>query len=134
MHRLTLPIALILFAGCSPFAEEQAADVFTEARLFHDEGDLDKAIACYTLALELNPRPVVYLHRAEARLKNGDPAGALTDCDAAIQLDPTDATSYRMRGKLHKAMGDETKAAADLEKAVELGLDPEKAGPVRFAR
>lgn len=56
MLRCTLLIALILFAGCSPSAEQQAADVFTEALLYHEEGDLEKAIACYGLALELEPR------------------------------------------------------------------------------
>ena len=44
MIRYALPIAMILLADC-PTSEEHVADVFTQARLFHDEGDLDKAIA-----------------------------------------------------------------------------------------
>ena len=56
-----LPIALILLAGC-PSSEEQVADVFTQARLFHDEGDLDKAIAGYTLTIKLDPTGVASYH------------------------------------------------------------------------
>ena len=96
MLRYTLPTVLILFAGC-PTPEEQAADVFTQAQLFHDEGDLDKVIACYSLVMELDPRPVAYLHRAEARLVNGDIEGALADCEATLRLDPDMADAYRGR-------------------------------------
>lgn len=56
MHRYALPIALLLLADCAPAAEKQAADVFTEAQLFHEEGDLEKAMACYNLIIVLDLR------------------------------------------------------------------------------
>lgn len=46
--RPPLHIALILLAGC-PSPEQQAADIFTEAQLFVDEGEYGKTIACYGL-------------------------------------------------------------------------------------
>ena len=88
MVRYALPIVLVLLAGC-PTPEEQAVDVFTEAQLFHDEGNLEKAIAGYGLAIELDPHNAeAFLHRAEARLVSGDLDGAFEDCNKAIQLPP----------------------------------------------
>jgi hypothetical protein len=40
MLRCALPIALLLLAGCGPTAEQQAADVFAEARFLHEEDEL----------------------------------------------------------------------------------------------
>ena len=97
MHRSTLPIALILLAGC-PGPEEQSVDAFAEAQLFHDEGNLEKAIAGYGLAIELDPHNAeAFLHRAEARLVSGDLDGAFEDCNKAIQLAPDAADAYRAR-------------------------------------
>lgn len=121
MHRLTLPVALILLTGC-PSTEEQAADVFTEALLFAEEGN-------YSTAIELDPRPVVYLHRASARLKYGDIEGALADCNEAVQLAPTMADAYRARASVHIALVDSESALADLDEAIR--LDPTDAASYR---
>ncbi|MBN1393799.1 MAG: tetratricopeptide repeat protein [Pirellulales bacterium] len=48
------------------------------------------------------------------------PADALKAYDRAIKLDPTDPASYRARGQLHKQLGSDAKAAADLARAKEL--------------
>jgi len=61
-------------AGCGPTIAEQAADVFAQGRLHHENGNLEKAIACYSLAIELDPNNAeVYIHRAEARFANRCP-------------------------------------------------------------
>ena len=103
--------------------------ISTEAQLFHDAGDLDKAIACYGLVIELDPRPVVYLHLAEARLVNGDIEGALADCEEAIRLDPDMADAYRGRAGVHIARVDPESALADLDEAIR--LDPTDAASYR---
>ncbi len=129
MLRHTLPIALVLLAGC-PTPEQQAADVFTEAQLFHNEGDLDKAIAGYDLAIGLDPHNAeVYVHRAEARFTNGDPEGALDDCTKAIELAPDMADAYKGRAAVHIFRTDFEPALADLDKAIR--LDPTDATSFR---
>ena len=124
MHRL----ALILLTGC-PSTEQQAADIFTEAQLFTEEGDFGQAIKCYDLVIELDPRPVVYLYRAEARLKYGDIEGALADCNEAIRLDPAMADAYLGRVSVNIARMDSESALADLDEAIR--LDPTDAASYR---
>ena len=66
MIRYGLPIAQILLTGY-PASEEQAADIFTQGQLYHDDGDLDEATAAYNVAIELDLHaPEAYLHRGLA--------------------------------------------------------------------
>ena len=123
MHRYTLPIALVLFAGCGPPAEEQAAPVFAQGRRHHEAGDLQKAIASYDLALELDPgNTEVYVRRAEAYFSVGDPDSALADYTEAIRLDPHLAEAYKGRAGILVALSNFEAALADLDRAVQ--LDP----------
>ncbi len=107
-------------------------------------GDTTGAILDYTSAMMLDPdNPKYYLHRREAYLRQGDLANAKQDADkvaalqtiqslgAAVKARPKDADAYLARGKHHHQAGDETRALADFDRAVE--FDPIST-EVRLAR
>ena len=48
---------------------------------------------------------------------------AIADFDEAIALDPQDALAYANRGYAYYNLGDDDKAIADYERALELGLE-----------
>ena len=61
-----------------------------------------RAIADFTMAIEINPRFVLaYFNRGEDRFVLGDLRGAMTDFDNAIEIDPQfeDAYYYRASAK-----------------------------------
>jgi serine/threonine-protein kinase len=99
-------------------------------RAFTDEpdepatrSDLSDAIADFTRAIELTPRPAAAsaLHnRGAARHAGGDLTGALADFSEALAIDPAHAITYVNRGTVHKALGELTAARADLDRAIEL--------------
>jgi protein O-GlcNAc transferase len=60
------------------------------------------------------------LQEADRRLNAGDPRGAKTALDEAVQLDPDNAGARAMRGQLLEALGDDRGAAAEFRKAAEL--------------
>ncbi len=55
-------------------------------------------------------------------LAGGPFAAAIADFTQAIELDPQRANAYRLRGVAYKNIGEEAKAEADYEKAMQLGL------------
>lgn len=123
MHRYAPLIALILFAGCGPTAKERAAEAFAQGRLHLHDGDIQEAIACYDLAIELDPgNAEVYVRRAETRFTLGDPDGARADFEKAIRLDPDMADAYKGRATVLVVLTDFEAALADLDKAIQ--LDP----------
>jgi tetratricopeptide (TPR) repeat protein len=58
--------------------------------------------------------------RAEMRFKLNDIAGAMTDYNRAIEINPNDACAHTGRGNAHVSAGNWTAALADLSKAIEL--------------
>ncbi len=50
---------------------------------------------------------------------------ALEDLDVANELNPLFANTYYLRGFLYYEIGEMHKAISDLERALELGLDPD---------
>ena len=56
-----------------------------------DSGDMDRAMADYDRAIELDPQESsLYVSRCWARNMFDDFEGAIADCDAAIELGSTD--------------------------------------------
>ncbi len=87
------------------------------------QGDLQGALADYTLAIQLDPQNGrAHSQRGSARYKTGDWAGAVEDFTRAIQLGGGDARTYFNRGIARYRLGDYEGAVADYTHA--LRLDP----------
>jgi tetratricopeptide (TPR) repeat protein len=76
----------------------------------------------YTYAPPKDTATSDILLSANAKYKNRDYLGALTDYTLAIQIDPTDALAFCCRGVAYYRLGDEEDAMRDYTRSIE--LDP----------
>ena len=67
---------------------------------------------------------MTYSNRGFAYYNQEEYEKAIVDYSKSIELDPTDAGVYSLRGLAYELLGDEKKAAADSAKAKELGFEP----------
>eukprot|EP01062_Namystynia_karyoxenos_P020312 TRINITY_DN176_c0_g3_i2.p2 TRINITY_DN176_c0_g3~~TRINITY_DN176_c0_g3_i2.p2 ORF type:complete len:451 (+),score=164.86 TRINITY_DN176_c0_g3_i2:95-1354(+) len=89
-------------------------------------GDRDGAVAKLTAALRLHPRIApLWAARADLNLKARRPTRALSDCAAALALNPDQAKALRVRGQAQRRLGKWEEAAADLRKANSIDFDPD---------
>ena len=93
------------------------------------DGQYDRAIAEFDLALEANPgHPLAYLGIALALMHQNRHEASLEAFDHALALDDSLAVAYADRGILHDRMGRHDLALQDYRRA--LALDPKLAdGP-----
>jgi tetratricopeptide (TPR) repeat protein len=78
-----------------------ARDFQTRGELWRREGDLDKAVADFTSAIELAPQtPVLYLERGLTLVAKKENERAMADCDQALRLDPKYQLAYVLRAQL----------------------------------
>lgn len=85
------------------------------------KGELDRAIADYTLAIAFDARAAVaYYNRSLARNRKGDLSGALSDCNRAIELNPRFGNAYLFRGAIRYGQGQFDAAISDYSKAIEI--------------
>lgn len=83
----------------------------------------EKALECYSKAIELDPTNAIYFsNRAAAYSMMGDHFGALEDAKKSCALNPNYAKAYNRLGKAHLALGEPEEAATAFTKALE--LDP----------
>jgi tetratricopeptide (TPR) repeat protein len=91
--------------------------------VWHDKGDLDRAIADYNEAIRLDPKQAnAYRNRGNAWREKGDLDRAIADLSEAIRLDPKYANAYVNRGNVWHDKGDIDRAIADYNEAT--GLNP----------
>lgn len=88
------------------------------------KGDLDRAIADFTLAIEIAPKfAAAYANLCWLRaLANRDLPLALADCDVAIRLAPLDPAAISARGYAYYRLNRFDEAITDYDSA--LKLDP----------
>lgn len=100
---------------------ESAAKIFYSYGIAEqDKGDLNKALAAYNRAIELDQKLAkAHSYRALIKAKKGDIDGALTDLNQAIELDPNSAILYNARG-IAKRDKDLDGALADYNHAIEI--------------
>ena len=100
-----------------------AVAYFNRGDAYSYKGDLDRAIADYDQAINLEPTyALVYSKRGNAYSYKGDLDRAIADYDKAISLDPKLGDAYYGRGKTYDKRGRTELALADLRQA--FGLIP----------
>lgn len=114
-------------------AEQLGVPVESEAGIYTNNLDLDRALATYDRALQQKPGEVTYAGRGYTHWLNGDLDAAIADYSHAVEIDPTDWSDVEMRGLVYRAKGDKVHGQADIDKAIVLAGEgitraPKKAG------
>ena len=85
--------------------------------------DYERAIECFTESINGKESYPAYSHRASARMKTGDYAGAEEDLTRLTELYPNAPEPYHQRGICRGSSGKYHAALEDFTKAI--GMDPE---------
>jgi tetratricopeptide (TPR) repeat protein len=90
-----------------------------------EKGDLDRAIADYDRAIELDPDYAhTYFDRGFTYRRKGDQDRAIADYDRAIELDPDFALAFMNRGLAYLDQEDLDRASADFRDVLRISNDP----------
>src|SRR6185437_2265581 len=74
-------------------------DFYQQGQQALEKKEYDQAIACFTKAIQTNPRHAAsHRGRGDAFLQKDQYDKALADLNEAIKLDPKDDIAYRKRG------------------------------------
>ena len=93
-----------------------------EAEYNFNKSDWGRAIFWYGKAIEASPNnPDLYYKRAYSQVQTRDFNAALFDLNKAITLSPETADYYSLRATVHEKLGKQKEAAADQQRAGELG-------------
>jgi tetratricopeptide (TPR) repeat protein len=91
-----------------------------------NKAQLDRAIADYSKAIELNPEYAdVYYNRGNAYIDKKEFDRAIADCNKAIELNPDYADAYYNRGLAYSRKKEFDRVVIDFGKAFELKPDDE---------
>jgi tetratricopeptide (TPR) repeat protein len=102
---------------------ELAVSYHNRGLFWFDKKDLDKAIADYTKAIEVDPNyGRAYYNRANASSAKGDLDRAIADYGEAIWLDGKEPQWWNGRGLAWRRKGNFARAIADFDEAIK--LDP----------
>jgi tetratricopeptide (TPR) repeat protein len=103
-----------------------ASDHLDRGNAHLEAGCVERAIADYSRAIELDPQSAIaYNNRGVARAVAGEPRNAIADYDCSVAIDPEHASAYHNRGDAWRELGERERAIADYTTA--LGLDPASA-------
>ncbi|KAJ1637310.1 hypothetical protein T492DRAFT_952578 [Pavlovales sp. CCMP2436] len=84
------------------------------------KGKIEAALAAYSEAICLNPRPTYYTNRAFCHKRKGDWAACVADCESALQLDDRAIKAHYLLGGALAELGGYERATSHLRRA--LGL------------
>lgn len=120
MHRV---IAAVVFAVSGVAAIASSYEDYMRGYEARRVGNADLALTAYTAALaagDLAPTyvPDAHVGRADALMRKGRCAEAVTDLDAAITLRPVLVEALTMRARAHSCLGQAEAALADLDAAI----------------
>jgi tetratricopeptide (TPR) repeat protein len=91
---------------------------------YYEKGDYDKAIECFTEAIELEPDEAdFYYWRGRSYYEKKRYDEAIEDFTEAIRLEPNEAGFYWWRGRAYYEKADYGKAIEDFTKAIKLKPD-----------
>ena len=103
---------------------ELAQDYLQSAFEHLDNDELDRAIAAFSQAIDLDPNYAAsYNGRGLAYMVKGQYSPALQDLTEAIRLEPSHADTYYLRGHAYAHEGQYDRARSDFNTALELGYD-----------
>jgi len=103
-----------------------AAFYNNRAAAYHEQGDLDRAIADLSEAIRLDPKlAMAFNNRGAAYNEQGDNDRAIADYNEAIRIDPKLAMAFNNRGNAYSDKGDNDRAIADFNETIR--LDPKLA-------
>lgn len=153
LGRPILPIILILWvalAGCAPPEPAASAlrlptrlpptltspptstivvigawDYYQEGLGRWERGDADGAIASFSRAILRSPDVFVspYVARGRVYLSRDELRPALSDAQAAIDIDPDNAAAFALRGEVLRRLGHPQQALEDFDRMAELDAD-----------
>ena len=118
---LVLSISVLVLGVCVVAGAQTADEWNVRGDNLYDAGDFNKAIECYTKAIELDFELILaYFSRASAYSNLARYEEAVVDYTKAIELSPDFASLYGNRGAAYNELGRYEDALADLNKAIEL--------------
>jgi tetratricopeptide (TPR) repeat protein len=104
--------------------EPRAREFFERGKRNAEIGDINRAIADYTQAIQFDPNDVkAYYSRGIAYHDKKNYDMAIADYTQTIKLDPNSANAYNDRGVVYNDMGDYNMAIADYTAALGIELD-----------
>jgi len=112
--------ALALLSQALAEDPENGATLALLAKIDFSRGDVSKAREEITKALSIDPYNPDYLYVQGKVLENSDPAAALQAFQQTVLVNPTESDAYYEMGELYLKMGERTRAAEALRKAVQL--------------
>lgn len=97
-------------------------------------GNFEEAVAHFTEAMTVGQVSAMTLaNRADCLLKLKRPCAAISDCNAALDLNPDSAKALRTRGKAHRFVGKWAEATRDLSAAQRIDFDEDVEALLRIA-
>src|SRR5687768_9470697 len=94
-----------------------ALDLWEEGQLYHQKGDIERAIALYSKSIEIYPTAEAYTFRGWAYSASGRIDEAIAECKRAIEIDPDFGNPYNDIGSYLLRQGKTDEAIQWLEKA-----------------
>jgi suppressor of tumorigenicity protein 13 len=98
-----------------------------------EDGDLQKALGKYTEVVKMgNPTAMLYTKRAEILLKLKKPNACISDCTAAMEINPDSGKAFKLRGKAHRKLGHWEEAHQDLATGQRIDFDDDLVDVQKF--
>ena len=123
-------LCLLMLCSCGKSPEEQWQEQYDLGVRYLSEGNYEEAIIAFTAAIEIDPnRAEAYVGRGDAYVASGENAenlnAALSDYEAALELDNTILSAWLSTGEIHVSLGNYEDAIEAYNRALE--LDPSQA-------
>lgn len=120
--------ALVAFVKAIERAPTSVTNLVTAARVAAQSDETDGARRFYERALDVEPHaPDLKVEFAEFELAHGEPGDAVPLLEAATDLRTDEGGWWRLLGKAHLVVGDESRARSAFERALRIDPDDESA-------